>query len=126
MGDAVKAYFKPEPLSEDLNIADHDTLQDFEPFKNLSSDFYVWYCVVLISTTPRCHIIIIIIIINLFKVDNKKITSSKFITIVIKLININQEHSSVKTIKNIEKKQQTKTDKKNQKKQGVLNKLYMR
>lgn len=31
---------RPEPLSEDLNITDHDTLQVFEPLKNLSSDFY--------------------------------------------------------------------------------------
>ena len=66
-------------------------------------------------------VIIIIIIINLFKVDNKKITSSKFITIVIKLVNINQEHSSVKTIKNIEKKnkKQKQTKKKKTKTRGA-------
>ena len=46
-------------------------------------------------------IIIINIIINLFKFDNKKFTSGKFITIVIKLINVNYEHSSVKTKQNL-------------------------
>ena len=39
---------------------------------------------------------IFIIIINLLKVDDKKFTSSRFITIVVKLINVNEEHSSVK------------------------------
>ena len=38
-----------------------------------------------------------LLLIYLFKADDKKVTSSKFITIVIKLINANLKHSSAKT-----------------------------
>ena len=54
-----------------------------------------------------------LLLIYLFKADDKKVTCSKFITIVIKLINANLKHSSVKT-------------KKKTKKRGVLNKPYIR
>ena len=40
-----------------------------------------------------------LLLIYLFKADDKKVTSSKFITIVIKLINANLKHASVKTKK---------------------------
>ena len=47
-------YFQPGPLSEILTIANiRHVASRIEPVQNLGSDFVVWSCAVVITTTPQ-------------------------------------------------------------------------